>query len=55
MKMELTFIKERETKGTVRYKEESKAPKIGILYIKKWALQDEKVYPEVIDVTICDT
>ena len=38
-KHELTFKKEKETKNTVRYQEESvesKPPVIGTLYIQKW-------------------
>ncbi len=41
MVVEVTFKMERETKNTVRFEELLKAgepPKIGTLYIQKWAL-----------------
>jgi len=39
-KIERTFVKEKETKGTWRYAEssESEPTAIGSLYVKKWAL-----------------
>ena len=39
--MEITFTKEKETKNTVRYSEDvSKGPpRVGTLYVQKWALR----------------
>ncbi|KKL18691.1 hypothetical protein LCGC14_2473020 [marine sediment metagenome] len=58
--MKAKFIKERETKGTWRYKElvpaGSRGPIVGTLYIKKYALAENfKVVPEWIEVTIEET
>ncbi len=41
MKYVCRFTKERETRGTIRFKEDSSPgvpPVIGTLYVKKWAL-----------------
>ena len=46
----LTFKQERETKNTIRFQEEGDPPKIGTLYISKWALP--KPYPASVQVTI---
>lgn len=54
--MKAKFIKERETKGTWRYKEltpNEDLPIIGTIYIKKYALAGHfQVVPEQIEVTI---
>jgi hypothetical protein len=52
MKETITFTKEKETKNTIRYKEEAegKPPIISTLYIQKWFLGDSP--PETIKVTI---
>jgi hypothetical protein len=40
----LIFIKERETKNTVRFKEETVGPPIiGTLYLQKWWVKDTEV------------
>lgn len=56
--MKAKFIKEKETKGTFRYKEltpNDSPPIIGTIYIKKYALADNfQVVPEWIEVTIED-
>lgn len=50
-KLELTFKKERETKNTIRYQEEtSSSPAIETLYIQKSVLG--KVPPQRLKVTI---
>jgi hypothetical protein len=47
------FIRERETKNTVRYQEQGDAPYIGTLYIQKFAGRDlGGALPERIRVTI---
>lgn len=41
----LTFVYEKETKNSVRYKEEpeaGKAPIVGSLYVQKWFAGDSK-------------
>ena len=51
-KVELEFSYEKETKNTVRYKEDTQGqpPKIGTLYIQQWALDNPP--PTKIQVTI---
>lgn len=53
--LKLTFVRERETKGTVRYKEkqedESQRPIVGTLYVTKPALNDLG-NPQELQVTI---
>lgn len=42
----ITFIYEKETKNSVRYKEEpelGKAPVVGSLYVQKWFAGDTKI------------
>lgn len=51
MKLSIKMIKERETKGTFRFKEMTDDPYIGTLYIKKRAFKDSSV-PDMITVTI---
>ncbi len=44
-KAEVTFVYEKETKNSVRYKEEpepGKAPMVGSLYVQKWFAGDSK-------------
>ena len=57
MKQVLYFVFERETKGTIRFKEivpeGSYSPKIGTLYVQKTALKDGKI-PKGLWVTIED-
>lgn len=54
--MEIKFEKERGTKHTIRYKEIGDPPKIGILYVKRWALEEEfKGFPEKLTVSINET
>jgi len=49
----ITFRRLRETKNTIRFEEESDVPKIGALYIQKWALKDMfPEYPDRIEITI---
>ncbi len=36
--MEIKFVYEKETKNTLRFKEDSDAPAIGTLYVQKLAL-----------------
>ncbi len=51
MKQELTFVIERETKNTVRYKEEGNGPLVvGTLYVAKHALPSPR--PKQLKVTI---
>ncbi len=52
MKETITFTKEKETKNTVRYQEETegKPPIVNTLYIQKWFLGNPP--PEKIKVTI---
>lgn len=38
--MQLNFEFEKETKGTIRYKETAEEPVIGTLYVKKARLKD---------------
>jgi hypothetical protein len=47
--MEIEFEFERETKGTYRFKEIGDTPKVGTLYVKKYALAER---PEKLKVTI---
>lgn len=49
--MKITFTKEKETPGTVRYKEDADDPKVGTLYLKK-ATAAELDNPEKITVTV---
>lgn len=45
-KVDVTFIYEKETKNSVRYKEEpepGKAPIVGSLYVQKWFAGESKV------------
>ena len=50
----VTMKRERETKGTWRFKEESGAPLIGVLYLKKLAVKTSfgGEVPAVINVQI---
>lgn len=52
MKIEISFTKERETPGTIRYKEDGHKDdaKVGTLYVKKAAFEDG--YPNTLRVTI---
>ncbi len=54
MKTTLKFVQEKETKGTVRFKEVGAPDEVvvGTLYVKKAAL--EEPYPEKLTVTIED-
>jgi len=51
--MELKFIKERETKNTIRYQEDAgdDPQVVGTLYIQKWAVK-QLGNPDRITVTI---
>jgi hypothetical protein len=49
--MELTFVKEKETKNTWRYQETQEAGPVGALYIRKDAVRALN-NPEKIIVTI---
>jgi hypothetical protein len=49
--VDLEFSQEKETKGTVRYSEDSDEPKVGKLYIKKDAAK-ELGNPKNLNVTI---
>ena len=51
-----TFEFERETKNTIRYAEElgSGPPRIGTLYVQKWALGDPPPRRLVVDVRMGD-
>ncbi len=53
MKIEISFSKEKETKGTVRYQEDGDRDDhmVGTLYVKKQAF-DGAAYPETLNVTI---
>ncbi len=47
-----TFLFEKDTKNTYRYQEQpdgGQPPKIGSLYVQKWALPEK---PEKISVTV---
>jgi hypothetical protein len=53
-KFTATFRFEKETKNTFRYQEEAASgqpPKIGSLYVQKWAVPGK---PEVLTVTVSD-
>ena len=51
--MDIEFAKERETKNTVRFTEQSDAPVIGTLYIQRLALkQMGYVDGNVIKITL---
>ncbi len=51
--MEITFLKEKETKNTVRFQEqpaEGKPPVIGSLYVQKWyAGNREKITIQIVE------
>ena len=47
--LEATFSYERSTKNTHRYQEDDAPPKIGSLYVQKWALDGT---PKKIKVTV---
>ena len=49
--VELSFTKERETKNTVRFSEDSENPVVGTLYIQKSAANDLG-NPDNLTVTI---
>jgi len=51
-KFEATFVKEKTTKNTIRYQEETKGqpPKVRTIYIQQWALGNPP--PEKIKVTV---
>ena len=51
MKVTIKFKKEKETKGTFVYAEESDTQKVGTLYLKK-AAAAELGNPEALTVTI---
>lgn len=38
--IKIEFTKEKETTGTIRYKEDSEEPKVGFLYLKKQTYAD---------------
>ena len=48
----LVFVRERETKNTVRFQEEAsgKPPVIGTLYVQRWALGEP--LPQRLTVTV---
>ena len=51
-KVSVTFTYEKETKNSVRYKEEpeaGKAPIVGSLYVQKWFAGDSKTLEVVIE------
>lgn len=53
-----TFIKERETKNTIRFAEvvaKGEHPKIGTLYIQKPALEAAGIESDSIDIAIRET
>lgn len=45
----LHFKLDRETKGALRYAEQSDNPVVGTLYVRKWALPTR---PKFLEVTI---
>ena len=50
-KIEATFTLEKETKGTFRYAEDdSRMPKIGTLYVKKYAFEGDA--PKKLKISI---
>jgi len=52
MSEKIKFMKEKETKNTVRYKEvpaEGKPPLIGTLYVQQWFAADKQELTVTID------
>ena len=52
MEFTATFKMEKETKNTIRYQEETEnaPPRIGSLYVQKWALGNPR--PKELTVTV---
>lgn len=48
--MKLSFVKGKETKGTVRFEEEGNKQAIGTLYVRKHVLPDP--FPERVEVEL---
>ena len=49
-KLTIIFTYEKETKNTVRFKEDNDPPYVGALYVQKWAFKDG--VPSTLKVTV---
>lgn len=54
-KQTLTFVLEKETKGSVRYAEQGNGGVVGTLYVRKHVFKTVGTFPQTLYVSIDDT